>query len=578
MSTTDDDQQAGSFHFLTLPTPEVANTTTQKPRDSWWRRRRNLVFISSILLVVLLAGFLTWFFTRPSSLTYQDQDLTAGDLSLSANATGPVQSALYNVNFSGTGGKIVELNTKVGAQVKEGDILGKLDSTALNDAYQQQLAAYNAAQANYQQALNQADANNNQASTNANNAQTNLTGVQAQAQAQVNAAQTNLDNAKNSLKTAQDNVNTQTQQAELKRQQDLLQCQSTPTIPVSTVQPVSTNNVSCEQIAQQTYDQTIAAANNAVSQAQAQVNTSEKALESAQVNANASVNSAQGQVNTGQAQINTTDTTGETSITTIEGQLNIQKKQLEIAQHNLDNATIRAPHAGTVAQVNGIVGGTPGLTNSAATPGDLTPSASGAIFIQIVDLSVLQIQAHINESDTANLEIGQIATFTINAYGERLFQGKVSTISPIGLTTSNVVTYPVTIDVDQSSLHSARLFPGMTANVTITTIQRQNVLLLPVNAINFARLASSGNNANNSTPQLLTKQEANNLLVKARLMLQDLQHDHDMDKMNPIPAFVIQQVGTQFVGKPVVLGLTDGTNYEILAGLSLHDHFLIGSH
>ena len=64
-----------------------------------------------------------------------------------------------------------------------------------------------------------------------------------------------------------------------------------------------------------------------------------------------------------------------------------------------------------------------------------------------------------NESDTGNLVVGEPAQFTVSAYGQRIFRGTVSAITPNGQTVSNVVTYPVTIDVDKRSLNGATLFP-----------------------------------------------------------------------------------------------------------------------
>ncbi len=254
--------------------------------------------------------------------------------------------------------------------------------------------------------------------------------------------------------------------------------------------------------------------------------------------------------------------------------MNTAWEQLVQAQHNLDNATLKAPHDGTVTQVNGTVGGTPGVPATGGT------SAAGGTFIQIVDLSALQIVANVNESDIANVQVGEPVTFTVNAYGSQRFAGKVSAIPPSGQTVSNVVSYPVTIDIDPKSLKGAHLLPSMTGNVTINAVQHNNVLLLPVNAVNFARLASSGGSTggNNSTPQLVKPQAAATALNQARQMLNKLEASNPkLISEAPLAAFVIEKSGQQFVAKPVVLGLTDGTTYEVLQGLTLSDTFVIGA-
>src|SRR5205823_972051 len=98
--------------------------------------------------------------------------------------------------------------------------------------------------------------------------------------------------------------------------------------------------------------------------------------------------------------------------------INIAQDQVNTAQHNLDNATLKAPHDGVVTAINGAVGGTPGA-------GGAGGSGSSA-FIQIVDASALQIQANVNESDIAGVSVGQAVQFTVSAYGTRAFNGKIS--------------------------------------------------------------------------------------------------------------------------------------------------------
>jgi len=196
----------------------------------------------------------------------------------------------------------------------------------------------------------------------------------------------------------------------------------------------------------------------------------------------------------------------------------------------------------------------------------------------------MQVQANINETDTANLKAGESVTFTVNAYGNRAFSGTVSSISPNGQTVSNVVTYPVTIDVDMSNtnLHDATLLPGMTANITVTVLKRDNILTIPVDAVNFARLSTGGTTTTTTTgtsrTTLVTRQGANSALRQSRQRLVELTNDNpSITNDNPIAAYVLEQSGGQFVIKPVVLGLTDGTVYEVLDGLNNGEVIVVGS-
>ena len=328
-----------------------------------------------------------------------------------------------------------------------------------------------------------------------------------------------------------------------------------------------------QQLAIDQYNQAQANANANNTAAQGQVDTAQNALNTAQktaatnnATAQAAVNTAQSALNVAISNANLSNTTAQSTVNSAQSNLVAALATLETAEHNLAFATLTAPHEGTVTVINGTVGGTPGVPISGSTS---SGTVSGT-FIQIIDTSVLQVQGNLNESDAAKVMIGQPAQFTVSAFGKQKFGGTVSAIAPIGVTISNVVTFPVTVDVDMTSLRGATLIPGMTASVTVYVVQRSNVLLIPVNAVNFARAAPS--------IKLISPQQAASALAKASLMLQQLQIENPAISMdNPVPAFVLEQSNGQFVVKPVVLGLTDGTNYEVLEGLVLGETIVVGT-
>ncbi len=229
--------------------------------------------------------------------------------------------------------------------------------------------------------------------------------------------------------------------------------------------------------------------------------------------------------------------------------INIAQAQVNTAQDNLNNATLKAPHAGTITAINGAVGGT-------ATGG------GNAAFIQIVDASHLQVQANVNESDIGGVKIGQTVQFTVSAYGSRPFNGTISAISPLGQSASNVVTYPVTINVDMNSLQGANVLPGMTANITIAIANHTNVLLVPVDAVNYAQ----------SYPAA-TSSDRNAAMAQAQQMLTTVSTSN---ADSPTASYVVAYVNKQWVLQPVVLGLSDGNSYEVLAGLSQGETIAVG--
>jgi len=242
--------------------------------------------------------------------------------------------------------------------------------------------------------------------------------------------------------------------------------------------------------------------------------------------------------------------------------INVAQAQVNTAQHNLDNATLNAPHAGVVTAINGAIGG------MAASGGGSASGASSAGFIQIVDSSSLRVQANVNEGDIGSVAVGQGVLFTVSAYGSRAFHGTVSAIAPLGQNASNVVTYPVTINVDMKGLQGTNVLPGMTANVTITIATHANALLVPVDAINFAQAAPAS---------LLSSSDRATVQAQAQQMMASLQSAGTSDsKGNMTASYVLERANNQWTAKPIVLGLTDGNSFEVLSGLSLGESVAVG--
>src|SRR6266581_197326 len=551
------------------------------PRRPWWRRRRGIITIILIALLIL-AGFLVFFLYlgRQRPITYQFQQAIQGNFSLTVSATGPLQSAIYNLVFTGTG-TISEIDVTVGQTVTKGQVLAKLNKTSLQDAVNTAQAGVLSAQTGLSHTQTQSAASIAAAQTTLSNAQTNLSHTQAQSAASIAAAQTTLSNAQMTMAqdcppvapiTASDCA---TATAAVKTAQSQLTLTETQ---ASANNAAAQGNVTSAQ-KQLTVTETTSTSTNAA--AQAKITNDQQSVTSAMAQANSNNTTAQNTVNAATSSLATAQAMAATSVTSQQGLVKTAQSTLQTnlvalqtAQHNLANATLLAPHEGIVTTINGTVGGTPGAPASASVT---TSSASGNTFIQIADVSTLQVLAAVNESDTANLKVGDPARFTVSAYGNRLFTGTVSAISPIGQTVSNVVSYPVTIDVNKDDLQNANLLPGMTASVTIVVIQRPNVVLIPVNTINFARTATG---TVNGIPPLITTQQASTALAQARQMRTELLNQNPaVAQDNPVPAYVIEQPAgqTAFITVPVVLGLTDDTYYVVLKGLSPDDIVVVGA-
>jgi len=154
-----------------------------------------------------------------------------------------------------------------------------------------------------------------------------------------------------------------------------------------------------------------------------------------------------------------------------EAQVKIRTASLERARVDLDRCTIHAPVDGIVISRNVDVGQT------------VAASLSAPILFQIAnDLTKMQIDANVAEADIGGVALGQTVEFTVDAFPMRTFTGKVTQVRNSPLTVQSVVTYDTVIEVSNPDL---KLKPGMTANVSIITARRDDVLKIPNSALRF---------------------------------------------------------------------------------------------
>jgi HlyD family secretion protein len=158
------------------------------------------------------------------------------------------------------------------------------------------------------------------------------------------------------------------------------------------------------------------------------------------------------------------------------------RSAVKTAQVNLDKTIIRSPIDGVVIARNVDVGQTVAASLSAPT-----------LFLIAADLSDMQVNASIDESDVGQIHDGQPVTFRVDAYPNDTFEGAVSQVRLNPTTANNVVTYAAIINARNDAL---KLKPGMTANVTIEVARRDDVLRVPTAALRFKpdakTLASAG--------------------------------------------------------------------------------------
>ncbi|MFZ3103711.1 MAG: efflux RND transporter periplasmic adaptor subunit [Smithella sp.] len=170
--------------------------------------------------------------------------------------------------------------------------------------------------------------------------------------------------------------------------------------------------------------------------------------------------------------------TAETSFKSAQAQQKVNQAQvqqaqaaLKIAETNLQYTRIISPVDGTVISRSIDVGQT--VAASFQTP---------TLFSIAQDLTKMQIDTNVDEADIGKVKSGQDVSFTVDAYPDTIFTGKVAVVRNAPITVSNVVTYDVVINVNNAQL---KLKPGMTANVSITIETHPDVLRIPNAALRF---------------------------------------------------------------------------------------------
>jgi HlyD family secretion protein len=159
------------------------------------------------------------------------------------------------------------------------------------------------------------------------------------------------------------------------------------------------------------------------------------------------------------------------NITQAQAQISQKEAAVAVAQTNLDYTVIRSPIDGTVVARNVDVGQTVAASLQAPT-----------IFTIAQDLAKMWVYAKTDESDVDNIKVGKGVTFKVDALPKQTFQGVVSQIRMNPTTVQSVVTYDTIIEFANPEL---KLFPGMTAYVTIPVATAQNVLKLPNTALRY---------------------------------------------------------------------------------------------
>lgn len=245
--------------------------------------------------------------------------------------------------------------------------------------------------------------------------------------------------------------------------------------------------------------------------------------------------------------------------------------QVEVARLNLENTKLLAPFDGVVTKINGEVGQRSGTGGTNVDTAFITLSSEE-----------LQLRAWVNEADIGRVKLGQEVEFTVAAYSNATFKGKVKNISPQATTQSNVQIFEVLISVEDPS---GQLRSGMTATATIVLAKKSDVLAVPTMALTFAESYLKGQSQAKvgATGQAGAARrqtgEGNNSpgsQTAAQSQAQTPSQSKSTAEAGDNTKTVLVLENGQPVARKIKVGLSDGQYVEVLEGLTEGEKVIIG--
>jgi multidrug efflux pump subunit AcrA (membrane-fusion protein) len=501
--------------------------------------RKRLLFNGVLVLVLVAIGagvFMTVHSSSSSAATTQTlATAKKGVVLQSVTSTGNVEAPTdLSLSFQQSG-QVTQIAVKPGQRVTANQVLARVDDTQQKIALQSAQASLASAQANLAALQRGETAVERQADDQAaisaqagvTTAQQSLADAQANAMANVAKYDQAISAAEQSL-TAADAAST-TAQGDLSHARSALttiqagsdpsRSSSEPTITTVTrysVDQVACSNhtadasfhpsdgVTCSQVANLlTFAKNVQTAESSATQAESQQSSAQFALTTAQqgkvsgeMQDQQSIQTAQGQLTNAQNQYNSTIVANAVKqqapkpedLAQAQASIVSAQVQLTTAQKNESDTILRAPVAGVVAAVNGIVGqqssgssaSSAGSSSSASSSSSTSTTSSSSGFIQLTNVNVLDVKVGMTETDAPKVKVGQVATITLDALPNASFTGHVISLDTDSTVVSNVVTYYAKVAFDDAS---ASVKPGMTASVSVVLDKVDSAITLPTSAV-----------------------------------------------------------------------------------------------
>ncbi len=491
---------------------------------------RRWIAIAIIAAVMASTG---WWYLRSRHNGAQQEALPTatvqrGDLRVTVAATGVLEPLTTVEVKSRTGGEIEKLYVEAGDYVKAGDLIAQLDPTELQDRVDQAQATVDAAVARVIQSRYSAEAQHEQTRTQIREVQASLKATRArlrqaqsqleetrestkqsviqaqarlksaraslaeakaqeqaqpeltkadisQAKARVHEVQATLENAEAELRrqerllekgfVSQQDVDNarrsyQTAQAQLQQAQASLQTAQTQRVQIQ----VRQRQRESAEAAVTEVQATLAAAKTS-QKTQVQVRTDE--IEAARL----AVEQAEAGLERAQSG-HLTDAARDQDIEAAAAERRRAQASLDDVQYNFENTTVVAPRDGVVLEKH--------VEEGTVIPAGTAALAQGTAIVTIADITEMYVMTDVDEVDISRVKIGQPVDIGVETLANVEIAGRVDKLYPQGREQENVIYFAVRIKI--LHLHP-QLRPGMTADVTILTAEREDVLLVPDSAI-----------------------------------------------------------------------------------------------
>lgn len=238
---------------------------------------------------------------------------------------------------------------------------------------------------------------------------------------------------------------------------------------------------------------------------------------------------------------------------------NNAKSSLSQTKANLDKAKTNLSYADIYSPVDGVV-----LSKSIEEGQTVAASFSTPTLFTIAqDLTKMQVEADIDEADIGQIKVGQRVSFTVDAFQNDVFDGKVTQVRLDPTVTSNVVTYTVIIEANNPDL---KLMPGLTATVSIYTMEIADVLTVPEGALNYEisfdmmKKYYSQNKIKMERPERPDKKAEEPDSATIAAMTAEMEGD-----------FVWVVSNKKLDRRKVTTGQSDEINYQVISGLNEGD-------